>query len=338
MNRFANAFNSEIISHGYAWWYMDVVSDDGQDSMVLIAMLGSVFSPRYARARLKGVACDPLDYCAINLALNTPKHRRWVMSEYARTQVERGEHALRIGGTHIELGARGMRVDFSELSAPVPRALIGTIELSFDDVLSTSYALDSRAQHFWSPIAPVARAQVTLSSPQIRFSGSAYVDSNWGQCALEDSFERWQWHRSTRDGQTEIVYDVHERGAEVTQRAWLFDTKGAVDIPRRSQAEACVDLGSTRWGMTRSLRSARDVQVRLERTLEDTPFYARSLVGFRRCSEAWHGVHETLSLERFSRRWVRRLLPFKMRHEFQIGAKLVGAARKTWMLAGFGSR
>ena len=36
---------------GYAWWYVDAVSEDGAIGMTIIVFIGSVFSARYAKAR-----------------------------------------------------------------------------------------------------------------------------------------------------------------------------------------------------------------------------------------------------------------------------------------------
>ena len=50
----------------------------------------------------------------------------------------------------------------------------------------------------------------------------------------------------------------------------------------------------------------------LLRTLEDTPFYARSMLSANAGSEEFLVMHESLDLERFRSRWVRTLLPFRM--------------------------
>ena len=50
------------------WWYLDALSDDGRHGLTVIAFIGSVFSPYYALARRRG-AGDPLDHCALNVAL-----------------------------------------------------------------------------------------------------------------------------------------------------------------------------------------------------------------------------------------------------------------------------
>ncbi len=48
------------------------------------------------------------------------------------------------------------------------------------------------------------------------------------------------------------------------------------------------------------------------RTLEDAPFYARSLVRPALLGERVAAVHESLSLDRFRTGWVQMLLPFRM--------------------------
>ena len=58
-------FDAAVRPGGYAWWYVDAFSDDGRFGLTIIAFVGSVFSPYYAwRGRR-----DPLDHCAINVAL-----------------------------------------------------------------------------------------------------------------------------------------------------------------------------------------------------------------------------------------------------------------------------
>jgi carotenoid 1,2-hydratase len=47
-------------------------------------------------------------------------------------------------------------------------------------------------------------------------------------------------------------------------------------------------------------------------TLEDTPFYARSLVNMMYEGKSVTAVHESLSMTRFRQSWVHMLLPFRM--------------------------
>jgi carotenoid 1,2-hydratase len=48
------------------------------------------------------------------------------------------------------------------------------------------------------------------------------------------------------------------------------------------------------------------------RILEDTPFYARSVIRAQLCGETAIGMHESLSLDRFASRYVQWMLPFRM--------------------------
>jgi len=48
------------------------------------------------------------------------------------------------------------------------------------------------------------------------------------------------------------------------------------------------------------------------RTLEDTPFYARSVVRTQLCGQTVEAMHETLSATRFASPMVQALLPFRM--------------------------
>ena len=47
-------------------------------------------------------------------------------------------------------------------------------------------------------------------------------------------------------------------------------------------------------------------------SLEDGPFYSRSVIEARWMGQPVTAVHEYLSMKRFERRWVRTLLPFRM--------------------------
>ena len=47
-------FDQAVPPGGYAWWYVDALSDDGRHALTIIAFIGSVFSPYYAAARRRG--------------------------------------------------------------------------------------------------------------------------------------------------------------------------------------------------------------------------------------------------------------------------------------------
>ena len=81
---------------GYAWWYVDALSDDGAHALTLIAFIGSVFSPYYAAARRRAPA-DPEQHVAFNVALYGAGTDRWAMTERGRQHLQRDADHLRIG-------------------------------------------------------------------------------------------------------------------------------------------------------------------------------------------------------------------------------------------------
>ena len=70
-------------------------------------------------------------------------------------------------------------------------------------------------------------------------------------------------------------------------------------------------LPRTLWGVRRNARS-EDGDPRLIKTLEDTPFYVRSMVGTTLQTLPVVAIHESLSLTRVANPIVRAMLPFRM--------------------------
>ena len=66
------------------------------------------------------------------------------------------------------------------------------------------------------------------------------------------------------------------------------------------------------WRMARQTRSDAAGKARVIKTLEDTPFYSRSIIEASVGGATVTGMHESLSLDRFDTRWVQSLLPFRM--------------------------
>ena len=112
-------FDRAVAPGGYSWWYLDALCDDGRHGLTIIAFVGSVFSPYYARARARsrwGMA-DPLEHCAINVALYGPRADAWVMSEYGPGEVERGPDRLHVGRSSIAWEGDCLVVRFDERTA-----------------------------------------------------------------------------------------------------------------------------------------------------------------------------------------------------------------------------
>jgi len=296
------------------------LSDDGRHGLTLIAFLGSVFSPYYAAARRRagrrGEVADPLDHCAINVALYGGRSKHWAMTERGRGALARDRSALSIGPSSLVWDGRGLSAEIAEWTVPRPRRLRGEIRLRPDVIFERAHRLDpgpgGGGDHRWWPIAPCARVEVDFAQPALRWSGRAYLDSNRGEAPLEQAFRRWQWSRSTfADGSTAVVYDVVPRrragpGACIARR---FTTRGGCF---EFEPPPPVGIRPTFWRIDRTPAMDPPLPARACRSFEDAPFYARSQLEGQLLGEAVETVHESLDLDRFRQRWVQGLLPFRM--------------------------
>jgi len=149
---------------------------------------------------------------------------------------------------------------------------------------------------------------VSLDVPDLRWRGDGYFDMNIGDEPLERGFSRWTWSRAaTPDGAT-ILYDAERRRAGALSLGMRFDSSG--DCASFSPPPKIV-LPSTRWRVARETRSD-DGDAILTRSLEDTPFYARSLLRTSLGGQKLDCIHESLSLDRFDHPLVKLMLPFRM--------------------------
>ncbi len=305
------AFDHPVPGNGYAWWYLDAVSDDGRYGITLIAFIGSVFSPYYARARARGRG-DPLAHCAVNVALYGPRGR-WCMTERNRPAVERTAETLRIGPSQLYWDGDALNISLREWTVPIPRRIIGRVRLSPKVINAVPIELHPNRRHAWTPISPAAQVEVQLDDPALRWSGSGYLDHNAGSEPLERGFDNWFWSRAaTRNGPV-VLYETQLAGGDRHALTLHFDPDG---VRRELPAPRAVDLPTSRWGIHRPTRS-EDGCARVQATWEDTPFYARSLVETRLMGEPVEAVHESLSLRRFSKTWVQLMLPFRMPRRFR---------------------
>ncbi len=288
---------------------MDALSDDGQYGLTLIALLGSVFSPYYAWSRRRG-APDPLDHCALNIALYGRRGRRWAMTERGRHQLRQDRDELVIGPSRLHWDGDALMIDIDELSAPVPSRLRGQIRVYPTAINERDFALDQDACHRWWPIAPLARVEAELTHPKLSWSGAGYLDSNRGTEPLEDAFKRWDWSRTELTREAAILYDVTARQGGGASLALRFDPSGRVEefAPPPRVPLPTTDI----WRIGRGTQCDSGHQAKVIETLEDTPFYARSVVETRLLGEQATSVHESLCLDRFRSGWVQILLPFRM--------------------------
>ena len=307
----APGFAAPVTPGGYHWWYLDAMSDDGEHALTVIVFVGSVFSPYYAAARRRLAAPDPAQYCGFNAVLYNPRRKHWAMTERGAGDLSRDATHLRARGSQIRWEGRQVTVNLDEVTVPLPGRLRGRIELELPGITATDYALDPAGRHRWWPVAPSCRARINMDKPDLSWEGHGYFDSNRGAEPLEAAFRDWDWSRAPlADGGSLVQYHARLRDGGERLLALRFGATGAATelapLPTQQLPRATI------WRMARSTQADAGTPVTVRRTLEDTPFYSRSLLAYRALGEPVRAVHESLDLNRFSRRWVQLLLPFRM--------------------------
>jgi carotenoid 1,2-hydratase len=287
------------------------VSEDGASSIVVIALLGNVFSPRWARARVRDSGAPSLDFSAMNVALRSGAGSCWVLTERGRDAVRQGADELAIGPSSMTWESGDLVVRIDERSAPWGSRVRGTIRLAPLAESAMVVELDPCGLHTWSPRIPIARVEVEFEEPRVRFTGTGYLDANQGEEPLEDAFRSWSWSRVSDGERVSIAYDVTTRDG--VERARAFRGGRGCELAAVS-TDALVELPATRFGLVRAARG-ESTKIDVVRALEDGPFYARSVLRSTIDGRAALGMHETVSLDRFRCAWVKFLVPFRMRVE-----------------------
>jgi carotenoid 1,2-hydratase len=281
------------------------MSDDGRHAITLIAFVGSVFSPYYAWARARGAA-NPEDHCALNVAIYGAGGHRWACTERSHRTIARSAARFDIGPSSVAWDGTTLTIAIDEVTAPLPSRLRGVVRLRPLALPGRSFVLDAAGRHRWRPIAPCARIEVEMEKPGLSWTGAGYVDSNDGDEPLERAFSSWTWSRAPHGDSSVILYDAERRAGGPLSLALRFDATGAVE---EIAAPPRAALPVTPWRMARSTRGDG---ARVIETLEDSPFYARSLIATEIAGTRLTAMHESLSLDRFDTGWMRLMLPFRM--------------------------
>jgi carotenoid 1,2-hydratase len=301
-------FDAPVSPGGYVWWYVDALSSDGRHGLTVIAFVGSVFSPYYALARRRGRG-DPLNHCALNIALYEAGRKRWAMTERGSAQLSRTASTLAIGPSMMAWSGDVLTIQIDEVTAPLPTRLRGIVRVYPKALAKQAFDLDAAGRHRWQALAPCSHVEVLMSKPSLRWSGAGYVDTNSGDEPIEDAFESWNWSRADLRNGTAVLYDVTRRDGSKRSLSLLFNP---IDQIETFDPPARVALPPTRWRIARETRTEDARAVRVVKTLESSPFYARTLISTRLLRQQALAIHESLSLDRFRSGLVQTMLPFRM--------------------------
>jgi carotenoid 1,2-hydratase len=270
--------------------------------------VGSVFSPYYARALRRGGA-DPERHCAVNVALYGRGGHHWAMTERGASALARDSQSFSLGPSSLCWRGDALHIRIEERTMPFLGRISGEVTLRPGAVLEASHALDVEGRHVWRPIAPAARVEVAMTSPAQSWSGHGYLDANAGTRPIARDFRQWDWARASTMRGPLIHYDVTRRDGSRLELGLKGDRAGEL---QRVEQPPLAALRKTGWRIARNARSDPSASPRVSATLEDTPFYARSLVESRIHGENLTLMHESLDLDRLDTRWVETLLPFRM--------------------------
>ncbi|MEM9233939.1 MAG: hypothetical protein AAGA69_06825 [Pseudomonadota bacterium] len=290
---------------GYAWWYLDALSDDGQFGLTMIAFVGSVFSPYYKKSGRN----DPENHCALNVALYGPRAARWVMNEKSARHIHRSRNEFTIGKSSLNWGDDTLTISVHENTAPFNRSLSGTIKVYTHGLGKHAFYIDNSGRHRWRPLSPSCRIELDFKSPSLKWAGAGYLDSNDGDEPLEDAFRFWDWSRTTLDrDRTAILYNTDTMHGPSRLSAMLVDKYGDITD---FETPPAVRLPSTPIfrikRRTRSESGAKIIQ-----TLEDTPFYSRSIIRTELFGKKRRAIHESLVGPRLNSPIVQFMLPYRM--------------------------
>lgn len=278
----------------------------------MIAFVGSVFSPYYHWAGRR----DPDNHVCINVALYAPEGNRWTMTERGRKATHRDALSFQVGPSQIRRDGGEIVIEFDEISVPrppaqwLPKRVKGTIRFSPDAVTSQVFDIDAAGTHRWWPVSPTGRISAEFETGGENWSGHGYMDSNWGSEPLERGFTLWDWARGRLpNGDAVIIYDTIRKDGSHGEIAIRIGTDGEV---HQIEMPAKTRIANGFWGVPRSGHHDEGAKPSLSRTLEDGPFYTRSVIRTRLTGETVDMMHESLSGARFASPVVKAMLPFRM--------------------------
>jgi carotenoid 1,2-hydratase len=294
----------KVESNGYAWWYVDGISDDGSKAISIIGFIGSVFSPWYRWAGRK----NPHNHSCINLAMYG-KGWRWTMTERGEKALEQSSDQLKIGPSSFVWDNQKLKINIDEISTPHMNRIKGTVTIDPSIITNVEIPLTDDGAHIWRPFAPTAQIKVELNRPGWTWSGHGYFDANFGTRALEQDFSYWTWARFPQKNGSIAFYEANRRKKDPLSIALKFHKDGKVEklVPPPKAT-----LSRSLWLIKRETRADEGYKPKQVKHMLDAPFYTRSAVKTKIFGEETIGVHETLDLDRFANPLIKPLLAVRV--------------------------
>ena len=290
--------------NGYAWWYVDGVSDCGQFAVSVIAFIGSVFSPWYRWSGRR----DPDNHCCINVA-TYGRGGRFAMTDRGRSALRQSETTFTVGPSSLVWRDGRLVIDIDEVSSlPLISRMRGQIVVTPEGVTDVELPLTPEGTHVWRPFAPTSRIEVDLG-PGWQWSGHGYFDANFGTRALEQDFDYWTWARYPVDGGSVCFYDAVRRDGTELAVGLKFAASGEI-LP--FEGPPPTPMARSLWMVKRETRADAGVRPKQVKAMLDAPFYTRSVVETVIDGELTQGVHEALDLNRFRGPWLMPMLAVRV--------------------------
>ncbi len=277
---------------GFCWWYAEA-GDDAGNGIVLIWAFGLPFLPGHANAVRRGVGTLPTERPSLNVVVHRAGQLAFYVLREVREATWDGEGRWRFDDTHIESvqenGKLALRVTLDVPVVGEAEPLTGSLVLAGRVAQTAGHALGFGASpHQWTPqVGPsFASAAVQCGGFRWRLAGRGYHDRNASPLPLHAlQIQTWLWARAALPDRDRIVYALWPKDGSPVQVHGL----DVLEDGRVAIAEA-LDLTTagattTRYGMPtwRQLTVRRAgmpwLDLRLDRRVDDGPFYLRFLPG-----------------------------------------------------------
>ncbi|CAN0466416.1 unnamed protein product, partial [Laminaria digitata] len=231
---------------GFAWWYMDLVNDEGQGA-VLIWSFGLPFLPGVASNARRGAPDIPADRPSLNICVyDNHALDCYVLHEFEPHEVtwDREHQRWSFGENHFRVvrdeDRVSLLVDIDTPIAGTRERLIGQVQI---DGVARRMQRGSEGDahdpdHDWTPLMGPAKGSLSLTLGEDRsyaFEGRGYHDRNGGTAPLHElGFSHWIWGRFPFEDHERIYYILwpEERGEEPVCVAMEIGADGETVVHR----------------------------------------------------------------------------------------------------------